>query len=66
MLSKYEALFIFSGSVKEEALDNVIAASTAHPWRRSPTAPWCSCWQGHRSTDVGIQNSGRSWYETKR
>ncbi len=29
MLSKYEALFIFSGSVKEEALDNVIAASTA-------------------------------------
>ena len=29
MLSKYEALFIFSGSVKEEALDNVVAASTA-------------------------------------
>ena len=29
MLSKYEALFIFSGSVKEEALDNVIADSTA-------------------------------------
>lgn len=21
---------------------------------------------GHRSTGVGIQNSGRSWYETKR
>ncbi|MGI5870103.1 MAG: 30S ribosomal protein S6 [Kiritimatiellia bacterium] len=28
MLRKYEALFIFSGSIKEEALDNVIATAT--------------------------------------
>ena len=26
-----------------------------------PGAPWCSCWQGRRSMDVDIQNSGRSW-----